>query len=549
MILPFDQAKEIIIDHPREESLKKARRSYVRYNVHMNGVGVAQYLNQMHGFENGDQIDLRKKIAHSIKHILTQLTRPYDAIFSATGGSVVYNLSPDNEKRLKEILQEIKYGLPLRQYISDYVKNRFFVDPNGCLFWEVGDNATYPTLKDINSIYEFQQNGMMFDYLIFEPFTGLEAEKKGLKKECRYYRVVDDAFDALYERAGDDSFRIVDDHTYVNYLGYVPAVINSNIPDPTDYEIKISVIEDVLELADEYLTDMSIHSIYKKFHGFPLFWMYLSDCPVCNGSGITDGKDCYACRGTGKDLKRDVSKVLALERPTPGEQSLTPDVAGYVVPPIAISEEQRIELDWLQRAMNYAMWSTYETEQKVTNTATERMLIEQGKYNRLSGMSDYVELVEQNSIDIVGRFYFDQAYKGCTVSYGKNYYILSYADMFNDYIESKKNGANELTLTEKYTRYIATRFKGQQQQYEKQLKLMRVTPFFHMTVDQVLKSNLPSIDVFARMYADDWSKTLTDADILFSNEDKLKQKLYEYVMNKLPNTNINQTQITDGKEV
>ena len=325
----------ILIKEPKNKVLPKMVSYHNKLNMLVNGVGVDAYLEKIEGYENKGQKELRTKVAMSTKHVLTALIRGFDKVFTARGGSAYYSLSPNQEAAFKEVLNDIVSGQSFKGWLRHTWMNKYITDPNGLVYFEVSDDWTYPTYKSITSILDYMVNGTRPEYIIFKSHKQDEGGE--------YYRVVDDTFDRIVRVRGQDIIE-VEDETYENHWGYVPALTCSDIPDP-NFDMKLSPIDGVVELAMEYLRDMSIHSIYKFLHGYPVCWRYVEDCRFCDGTGKCDGEDCTRCDGIGKRLSKDVSDVLGLEFPREGETTITPP-AGYISPDLGTWQEQREEMKW-----------------------------------------------------------------------------------------------------------------------------------------------------------------------------------------------------------
>ena len=84
MGLDINEIKKIV-RAKEPKFIEKAKEAHKVLNVHVNKVGVAEYLNQVEGYENVAQFKLRKKFAASNKAIFTNLLRPVDKVFTTAG--------------------------------------------------------------------------------------------------------------------------------------------------------------------------------------------------------------------------------------------------------------------------------------------------------------------------------------------------------------------------------------------------------------------------------------------------------------------------------
>lgn len=519
----FDSLEQILtyIKEPQNKFIGKAVKMYTDLNLIVNGVGVDTYLEQIQGYENKSQHELRRKLAMSTKHIMSSTLRSMDKVFTSRGGSMSYNLPDSRKPQMKAIVESVDNGIGIRNWGRLSWKNKFITDPNGIILWEVGEEEIYPTYKSIKSIHDYIITGMQPEYIIFKPYQVDDDDGE-------YYRVIDDALDRLVVVNGDD-IREVEDETYPNYIGFVPAFTCSDIPDPNS-DLKISPIDSVVELVKEYLRDMSIHTIYKFLHGYPVFWRYVHDCPKCDGLGKIDGNECPYCDGTGKKLSKDVSDVLGLAVPESGEPSLAPP-AGYIQPDNVTWEQQRNELDWLYASIYYAIWGSFSLDKLTDKTATEIMADTQPIIDRLNEFTDTADMVIRKSIEIIGTFHFE-GWGGASVSLGRRFQIESPGALLKEYTGGVKNGLSDEALNYMLIQYYHAEFEGQPLMLARMLKLMQVEPFIHIPIEKLKDMNVPEQDYKAKLYYAEWSAGLGNEKVLFVEPSALREQLYIYVSQK-----------------
>ena len=527
MILTTDQIFKYI-KTPQNPNITRAVNQYTQLNVNVNGVGVTEYLDTLQGYENADQAKLRKKRAKSNKHIFSAVLRPMDKILTAKGGSVFLNLPDNQEDRAKAQLSNVRNGESMKDFFQKIWKNKFVTDPNGLIMFEVEDDSTYPTYKSILCIHDYIVSGIVPDYIIFKKYSETFAENNGLS-EGDYYRVIDDAFDYVV-RMGDESATIIDDLTFDNYFGVVPAFTCSDIQDP-NFDLKLSPIDSVIELSDEYMLDGSIHSIYKFLHGFPLYWQLLSDCSHCEGTGKIEGEKCSYCSGTGKDLKRDVSKIFGVEPPVGDDPVIVPNIAGYVSPPIDVWQEQRTELDWMETAIEFGIWGTERTEEAKNETATGAFINTQPKNDRLNEMSDTTERLMKTAVDLYLSFYYIN-YPGSAINLGRRYLIEPPDSIMKRFIDGKEGGMPATSLLNLLIEYYHTIYENQPNNLAKMVNLIKTEPLPHLKIEE-LPEYVSQDDKLGKAYINDWVASLENQQyLIFSTQKERKQSLEEFIKTK-----------------
>lgn len=524
ILKPF-QILQILKDKPNKELVEAAEEMHEKLTVHINGIGLSSYLKRVDTYEKPEQLDLRKQYAKSNKDLFERLSRPVDKVFCARGGGRIYNIEGEGKsKEFEAILMDVEHGYSSRRWVETFWKPRYFDDPMGLIFMEVSkDGEAYPTYKSSCDIVDYQLNGRKLDYVVFK------TDKPTI------FRVVDEAFDALYELVTDGENNRLKKigNTYINYFGFVPGIIVSDIPKAGGEDMYVSPFDSVIELADEYLRDGSVRNIYKFKHGFPKSWKYREMCSTCKGTGAKGGSDCSTCNGTGKKLDSTVAEMMVLDWPTGDDKVIAPDVAGYITPALEYLDKSREELQKLEDMMYNTHWGTEQVKQSTSGnpeTATGRFIDAQPVNERLSKYADAAEIIEKFIVDCLGIFYYGTAYKGCTITYGRRFIIEGPDQLWNKYEQARKTGAPAHALDEHLREYLEAKFQANSIELFKYMKMSRVEPFVHNTVEQVaaFTSGLP---LARKIYFSEWAATIKEFEWLTKKDDELKQSLTVFAQN------------------
>jgi RNA polymerase subunit RPABC4/transcription elongation factor Spt4 len=496
--------------------------------VHVHGVGTAEHLDKIEGFENEKKFKLRKKFARSNRDFFAKLFRHIDKIFSAQGGSINYGLK-DEKKRatLQALLYNIKDGISLDKWLENIWLDKLATDPNGIILFEHKDGIPYPTYKSILTIRDYVQNGQGVDYIIFEPYK--IDEEVG-----EFVRVYDDEGDKTYLINGDEIKLLensdAEQFNFPNPWGYVPAIICSDLIHPITGFRKSTIYEQI-ELAEEYLRDNSVKSIFKKLHGFPLFWMYAPACETCKGTGLTkDLKVCPVCNGSKHSVTRDVSDILLLKQPATNESPvIAPNIADFVSPDLDTWGKMTEEIQLLDDAMTYSHWGTVIRTEDVSKTATEVFVNAQPVEDRLNKYSDSLEIVEKYAIDIVGEYVFGETYTGTSFNAGRTYGVKGIAQLTKEYTDLKMAKVGQGELNAKLAELINAKYANDSFSLTVAKKLAAVEPFVHSTIEEVKAMGLDLLTYLRKCYYTEWTTTL-DQDYIFKTDAaKLREELTTYV--------------------
>ena len=494
MIVQLDQIKSII-KAGRPEWLKCAIKEAEKLNVHINGVGTAEYLNKILKFENELQFKVRKQLVTSNRFLFENISRPIDKVFSASGGSRVYPAT--NKVKIEANCNNVRHGYSIRQWCKNVQKNKYLTEPNGLTFMEWNTEKTYPTIKPVSSLLNYSSDGRLCDWVCFtEEVIGEE----------RFIRFVDDAFDYLLKIEGE-TITIVEDKTYPNVFKKCPAIINSDI---IHYELNRhdSPFAPIVELADHYLRTGSVKNIYENYHGYPIFWAYGQPCKNCKGEGSVKTGDattgqgqqivkCPVCDGERTSLRKDVTDIIMLKHDPDAQSKIAPDVAGYVQPDLETWREQRAELKDLKEEMMFAIWGTTYTRDKETATANYLDVVPVKE--RQSMFSDAFEDMELKITEFIS-LYYNKNSKGVSINWGKRFNDESPDSIWKRYIEAKAAGANKTTLDYLLKSFYQSEYASDNERLNESMKMIRLEPFVHLTEKECVDNGIIGSDLIAKQY-------------------------------------------------
>ncbi|MBP7398175.1 MAG: hypothetical protein KA954_01220 [Chitinophagales bacterium] len=511
--------------------------------MHIYGEGLKEEISTIDGHEKPELYEIRKKYAKSNRDLFARESRPIDKIFSARGGSVYYNMSDSLNKKAAVIANNIKDGLSVRKWNENKWKPHFLDDPNGMIYMEIGNSngtmVAYPTYKSISVVYDYLPVGVNLEYIVFH-VSAAEKEKAGFKKEDKIYRVVDDAFD-YWVKAIDNEISILEQHTFPNYFGHVPAILNSDFLSPEYPGLALSLFNDVIELADDFIQTGSIRNLAKLRMAYPKYWEYADDCPVCKGEKVSNGAKCEPCKGTGKKLMLNPGDAKLLLYPDGKDTPIvTPNVAGFVPFPKDYFDHATADLSDLENIISVTIWGVesrknttgLSADGEKTKTATEVIDDMQPKADRLYAISDMAEKRHKFIIDHAIQFSINNAYSGSSINYGRRYLIEGPDTIWNRYSQARKEGASISILDDLLMDYIETKYSGDPISMNIQLKLLTVEPFVHSTVAEIKSLNPSFQEYIKKLYFSEWLATVNDGALLTQSVDELKAALQKYVDDK-----------------
>lgn len=554
MILDQQQITSIIIDNPNRALIHAGCQYTKRLRLHLYGDGLDQHINMIEGFEQKWLRDLRVKYTKSNKDLFSRLGRPIDKVFSARGGSVYYNLTDAQDRQARILTSDVRDGYSVRKWIEAFWKPHMLDDPFGMIFLEMlptqqamqakqqGKSFVYPTYKAISSVYDYQPKGSSLEYVVFN-VSKEEKRNAGLKEDDQVYRVVDDAFDYFVKRDGD-TVSILQSLTFPNFFSSVPAMLNSDIIDPCHDLGVLSFYDDAIELAAHFLLKGSIKVTHDFRHGFPKYSEFADDCGKCNGTGWSGAAKCDECKGTGKRPMTKVSDLKLLTWPNDKDAPiiLPKDVGGYISPDKTYYEISTSDLQMLEDQMNVTLWGMQSrvkaqgptiTPGGDAKTATEIKDEVKPQTDRLHPISEMAEKRDKFIRDHVIRLNMKLfSYGGSSVNYGRRYMMEGPDAVWDKYSKARANGAAISALDDLLVEYYEARYSSDPVKLAIQLKLMRVEPFVHYKVGEVMGFNPGEEDYKAKLYFGEWLSEQNDGILLSSDVKMLRESLYQYAATK-----------------
>lgn len=556
MILDHKQITDIIVHNPNKSLVAKGAAYNKTMRRHMYGKDLESHLSTIEGYEKEALKKLRVKYTKSNMDLFSRLGRPVDKVYTARGGSVYLNLSDAQKQKALSVSMDVRDGYSVRKWVEQFWTPHMLDDPYGFIFMEImsrpaaiqakndGRSFVYPTYKAITCVYDYMPKGQKLEYVVFA-LTLSEKREMGLNPTDQLYRLVDDATDCIVKRAGDD-VTVLDGYTLVNYFGEVPAMINSDIIDPSCDIGFLSLYHQAIELAEHFLTKGSIKVTHDFMHGFPKYYEYADDCGDCKGTGFQGAVKCPSCKGTGRSAMTKVSDVKLLPYPKKagGEEDImvTPNVAGYVSPDKTFYEIATSDIQLLEDLMNVTIWGTQSRVRaqgmsisgySSTKTATEVMDEIKPQADRLHVISAMAERRHKAILDYVIRLNLSIiGYKDSSVNYGRRYMIEGPDVLWEKYSKARTDGASQEVLNDLLIEYYEAKYINDPVKLAILLKLKDVEPYVHNTIDDLKEWPIPPFDKVRKAYFLDWRTTKSDIELLIETVEQLKNELTAFVIKK-----------------
>lgn len=554
MVLSDNEVFEII-SKGVQPKIEIARKQARKMNMHVTGLRVAEYLESLDDYETNAQKILREKLMKSNRSLFSFLLRPIDKIFTAKGGSINYNVSQDKVDNLKRNISDISDGLDIKKYLKKVVKKQYIIDPNGILFVDIDKEGMIEThIINTNQIFWYENKGNIVKAIIFEAYkkelTKQEIEfyeKLGhgyLKsaKERRYFRVIDSETDRIFVKDGDDVY-VEKNSTIPNYFGYVPAKILGDEKSP-NFDIFESILQDVVEDADEYLRDLSVKTVHKLSHAYPLYYALEQACTRCGGEGVIKYQSkpedevvervCTSCGGTGEKTRINPSDKLIIKAPQEGDAPLKKEnIAGTISPNLETAKFYEDNIEKMKNGMFQSVWGTTYEQGGKRETATGRFLDAQPVKDRLRDVSDTFSKLHKFLLDCYGKVVLRNPKYESSVSYGDRYILETPDDILKKYQEATNYPISEIINMDLRNQYFDGEFQNDPVSLTMYTKLSKIEPFPTMTPESISKIEwIPPVEKAKKLYYSTWVSTLTKEKAVILSEEELRQDFENYINSK-----------------
>jgi len=512
------------VQTPRNEDIKAMRDESDLLSMHYFGSNIV--LNQITGFEDEEQLALRKKLKISNEPLLDRLLRPADIIWSTRGGSFIVQLNEDKKTEFLEELNDVRDGMNIKSFMRDIWWERLIVDPNGIIQMEIPkdpkNKKPYLTFKSINYIRHYESSGIDVEYICFEPEKTI-IEKEGSKSTIETFRIIDKEY--YYEIVVKDNKEITEDNVFMfkNTLGFVPCIINSTLIN-TLTNSKNSPVSRLLDLFNAYLRKMSVKEYYENFHAFPVYFEVESVCGSCGGLRVTkNGEPCPVCKGSGRairKLNKAVTDVLWVKREDDKEVPYPKDWAGYYTPPSETEGNMRTDIEWIEKLCTNTLWGNTIEEGK-NETATGKFINTQPKNSMLTVLSTIEEDVETKLVNFFGHYYFSNWENGKVIN-GKRFIIEPPDAIWKKYETAKEKKMPFPSLDSFLEQYYLSEYFNDRFTSEYYIKLMKIEPYVHMTIDEVVALPIDETIKRQKIYFNEWKMTVPMSVI---NENTIEQSI------------------------
>lgn len=529
--------KSIIIEIIQENQevkdwIETAREMHAELKALFYGEEYKELILRIEHIESEKKAKARKNYSRPIVDTNEKILRPVDNIYSATGGSKHYDLSPKDTKTLLEHLSNVRGGYSLDRFLETFwSKDLYVVDPSGVMFLESDKEKIYPTYKSIDNIRDYKSGGLQLEWILFDPIDLEDGRKK--------WRFVDNEYDYIIIQDGDQ-FMFLDDESFKHEIGYCPGRVNSDIIQ-LGKQYRLSPLHSIIPTEREFIRDRSILSMFKFLNGFSTPYRPKIICPECKGLGKTGASDCDSCDGKGFILDKDVTDEIIIpidlnrDEPIP----LPSDFAGFITPDLEIWNQYNDESKRLFNEMFETVWGTRESDEVKDQTAMGVIMNTQPMVTRLDKWSKVDESHEKAFTEMIANYYLskDKSKEIANINNGRNFIIQPPEFLLKEYQESKIKKDPITVLDSKLIEYLTSKYKNDLKKLDLELKKKKLEPYVHYDI-MVINTIYGNVEAQKKgLFTDFWEKANKEKDIL----------VLEKEMNEFFNQNIKQDENSSGE--
>jgi len=507
MILTKKRLEEIFKNNETVALWQAAASQASLLTMHVTGDGLKDHIKRIERHESDKGATFRKEYTKTNRDVFSRHLRPIDHIFDAPGSGLAFSgLTQSQESEIRRRINNVRDGYSARAWSKAFALLRYITDPMALVFMELGpspapgvDGSLYPTIKQSKEVHAGLSRGRRLEWVIFKT------------KDASIFRVVDDAFDKYYKWKDGTLSELTKTEqkeeglpTYPNYLGYVPALIVSDLPRDGRPDFFASPIQDEVQLADEILREGSISAVYRFKFGFPLPWKYPEVCGACKGTKAIAGEPCSKCNGSGIKTESEPGDIAVHAWPDKENPEIK-EKAGFVSPDLKYLEYSDGHLQLLETIMFRTQWGTYIQENVAQapgekETATGRFLDAQPVVKRLAVYAGALESIEKFILDAI-IFWTYRINDSAAPHLGRRFLVESPDALWTKYSDARTKGAGDTALDDLLRDYFQTKLSGplHKKELDRKLKELELEPGVHLTVSEA-KSALPYSEYVQKVY-------------------------------------------------
>ena len=541
----------IIKENPAKDNVIYGRELHKRLGMCISDIDLDKFHKRSDFFESED-IFKERKAGISNVDLFARVLQKETMVFTAKGGSSFYKgLEKKKSDAIDAYISKLTLDMSLRQWIQSFALNAYNIDPMGVVFMEISEDGKdiYPTYKSINVIYDYKSSGQQLDYICFS-LSEKQVKALGIEKErdCKYFRFVDEVADYILMQRSEEVI-FIDGKTIPHKYGKCPAITISDIVEIKNDQLRKSKMHDVVELAESYLVDRSIRDLSKMYHGFPKLVQPTVMCKRCGGNGFIGSENgnisCPDCEGSGQKIIKKVSDTINIPLSTldAGGSFDIKKIFTYITPDITTWNKQDSSITEKENKIHFSYWgaenagNTGRTDgvsmkSSLAETATKTMTNLQPIYARLDYTARWSEKVETRITDFIGSFLFPNDYKGCVVSYGRDYILESTDDLYTEYLKFKEKGSPIFVLNDYLDRYLQSLYLNNNVELSIALKMIEVEPLVHYTMKEVIEMGYDVQTQNEKRYFSEWYNAVSNEELISKTPEELRAMLTEYVKNK-----------------
>jgi hypothetical protein len=522
--------KEKVKNRQNYSWLKAAREYNTKLLALVEGVNFTDLLSKIEHIEkSNDKFKARKKYSKSIKDLNERLLRPIENVFTSTGGSVELKMSDSRNATVAKMLNYCRGGKSLKKYMSTVWLQTYIIDPQGLTLIEVSRDGSkaYPTYKSVQNIVYYEPKGQLVEYVILE--LPKYYDDRGVEMQC--FRFIDDEKDLIFVGPNVEELQESPQSIGRHIFKEVPAVINSDVEMIGSHR-RLSIIDKVIEIQEEYLRDKSILTLVKFLNGFKNLIRPKVVCTSCHGLGKDGDETCRSCDGSGFLVNRDVTDEIVLPIDLNNENQTIPNastVANWFGLDVETWNQYRGELNVLEMLIYEALWGTHMTNQ-TNKTATAKFIDTQPVINRLNKIADNAEFVEQKIANYIAVFAFpvlENVNGNVVINYGRRFIIDPPESILEAYMKAKENKASITILDRMYNEYLTGKYKGDEEQLFIALRKSQLEPYLHYAPSEVAQISQAAYN--KKVMFGEWWKTLTMDQVRTLSVEELENQFSTFI--------------------
>jgi hypothetical protein len=456
------------------------------YKQLIAGDGIEELLKQFVMREDETMFNQRVNLTHHIVEPVSEsIMNPFKKLSRINNiiNSFVSNYGDDKLNKLKNSLEKYHGNSSLIDYLTDYLCDKSFIDPNGFICTEFtgieveasgkfsGVPQPYPIFYGSESIMNYVYENNKLKWCIVKLNFDVKLKNGTQKKADRYIMYMPDSAIEITEIYIEEGVSLIGDQLIYNQTGEtfelfqlnnnryfkvqtyehkskeIPLTQIGYIKHKTKDGLFVSPIHPAIPYYKKTIKTVSEFDLTMSLHAFPQKLEYAARCQgtkshPCDSGRLLDGTICGECKGTGHITHTSAQDKITIRLPKNKEDMFElGKLIEYKYPPIDLLKFQDEQIEKLEAKVKKSVFNSDVFEKNtIAQTATEVTNNYQSVYDTLRPYANNISRLYKH-ISTVSAYYHDITDITVTHKFPRDFKFKTVQELLFDLKTANDSGA------------------------------------------------------------------------------------------------------------